>query len=63
MSSLINGLSELETLPNDTVIKDSEGDVGVIFNGYVWYPETSPVSFVRAKRYLPATIVYGGLDD
>lgn len=60
---MIKDLSELEALPNDTVIKDSDGDVGVVFNGYVWYPETLPVSLVRAKRYLPATVVYRGDDD
>jgi hypothetical protein len=55
----VTTVEELDALPNDTVIRDCMGDVGVVFGGHVWYPETSPVSRSKVgKNYLPATVLF-----
>ncbi|GGJ74481.1 hypothetical protein [Glutamicibacter ardleyensis] len=52
-------VNSVDGLPDNTVIEDNVGDVGIIFNGHIWYPETNPLSIERvAKRYGPFTIRY-----
>lgn len=50
-------VNSLTGLPNNTVIEDSSGDIGIIFNNEIWYPECNPMSIDRAaQRYAPFII-------
>lgn len=49
---------ELDALSEVSVIHDSQGDVGTILNGRIWYPETAPLARRMSRRYLPATVLY-----
>ncbi|MBN8882995.1 MAG: hypothetical protein J0H73_11860 [Salana multivorans] len=50
--------AELDALPDQCVIRDRHGDVGVLIAGMVDYPETAPMTRARAYRYLPATLLF-----
>lgn len=53
--------ADLADLPNGSAICDRQGDVGVILNGNVWYPETAPMPYARVARLsLPAAVVHRG---
>lgn len=54
----IDAAEDLEALADNSVIRDKSGDVGIIFNGKIWYPETAPLNLHTAKRYLPAIVLY-----
>lgn len=56
---VVTTLEQLTMLPDDTVIRDSMADVGVLSNGFVHYPETNPIRLEKvAHNYLPAKILY-----
>jgi len=45
-------------LPNNTAVQDKQGDVGVILNGWIWYPETARQNLVYAfKHYGPFIVL------
>lgn len=55
----ITTVEELDMLPDNSVIEDGAGDVGVLLAGNVWYPETAPIPVRKVgKSYLPATVLY-----
>ncbi|GAA1498812.1 hypothetical protein [Paeniglutamicibacter kerguelensis] len=62
LAANITEREQLTSLPNNSVIEDCSGDVGSIFNGKIWHPETAPLSLGRATRYLPATVVHQGTE-
>lgn len=52
-------VNSLIGLPNNTVIEDSAGDVGVVMNSAAHYPETNPMGIdYVSKKYGPFTIRY-----
>lgn len=56
---LVYTVEELDVLPNDTVIVDSMGDVGVVHGEHVWYPESAAIRRSKvAAHYLPARVLY-----
>jgi len=47
----------LEDLAEDTQVVDRMGDVGVVRDGWIDYPETAPLSLTYAQRFAPFTVV------
>lgn len=48
---------QLADLPDGTTVRDSMGDVGVIREGWINYPETAPLTLAYAQRYAPFKVV------
>ena len=57
--TVIATADELVELPDNTVIRDSAGDIGIIYGDAVWYPGTGSVyrSWV-VQELLPATLLH-----
>lgn len=55
----VTTMEQIEALPDNAVIRDSMGDLGVIGGAFVHYAETQPIRRTKvAKHYLPASVVY-----
>ena len=54
----ITTAEQLYDLPEMSAIRDTRGATGVTYSGFVWYPDTRPMSCEWvANRYLPATLL------
>lgn len=62
LNGVITTLDALVGLPNETLIRDKFGDVGIIFNGSIWSPETAALPLTYAHRYLPMVVLRRGKD-
>lgn len=58
MTTPITTIPELEALPEQAVIRDRFGDVGIVQAGYVHYPETDPQAFQRVMKWEPLTVLW-----
>lgn len=55
----VTTVEELDALPNNALIRDSQGDHGIVFNGQIRYPESASLTLQYvAKHFLPASVLY-----
>ena len=62
-ATTITTREEFIALPNNSVIEDIAGSVGIIYNGNLWNPEASEVDLeLAADIYLPAIVRHRGTE-